>query len=111
MDLVSSGHFDVACDYCARLQRLLCISNGLVGETLGTLDFRFGWCWSYRHRVFQLLWLGGSAWRVRDSFRWLMRCFDFFSMAIFRQMQDCIATQTICGRVKLDLLFLEYDAF
>ena len=27
MDLVSSGHFDVACDSCARLQPLLCVSN------------------------------------------------------------------------------------
>ena len=39
MDLVSFGLFDVACDSCARLQRLLCISNGLVGKAPGTLDF------------------------------------------------------------------------
>ena len=54
---------------------------------------------------FQLLWLVVSVWRVRASFCWVMRCVDFFSMAIFRQMQDCIATQTIGGRVKLDLLY------
>ena len=105
MDSVSSGHFDVACDYCARLKRLLCISNGLVRKTMG-------WCWSYRHSVFNyVLWLGVSAWRVRASFCWVMRCVDFFSMAIFRQMQDCIATQTIGGRVKLDLFIFGIRCF